>query len=80
MSYGRIVRIVASVRAACTRIEVRGRGDRIRTCDFLLPKQALYQAELHPESSCPRKRAGIAEGRALSGRAAGLSMQDAGAG
>jgi hypothetical protein len=24
------------------------RGDRIRTCDFLLPKQALYQAELRP--------------------------------
>src|SRR5688500_2568879 len=29
---------------------VFGRGDRIRTCDILLPKQALYQAELHPES------------------------------
>jgi hypothetical protein len=27
----------------------RSRGDRIRTCDFLLPKQALYQAELRPE-------------------------------
>ena len=26
-----------------------GRGDRIRTCDFYLPKVALYQAELHPE-------------------------------
>src|SRR5690606_33675272 len=25
-----------------------GRGARIRTYDFLLPKQALYQAELHP--------------------------------
>lgn len=23
-----------------------GRGDRIRTCDILLPKQALYQTEL----------------------------------
>ena len=27
-----------------------GLGDRIRTCDLLLPKQALYQAELRPES------------------------------
>ena len=27
-----------------------GRGDRIRTCDFYLPKVALYQAELHPDS------------------------------
>ena len=26
-----------------------GRGDRIRTCDLLLPKQALYQAELRPD-------------------------------
>lgn len=25
-----------------------GRGDWIRTSDILLPKQALYQAELHP--------------------------------
>ncbi len=25
-----------------------GRGDRIRTCDLLLPKQALYQTELRP--------------------------------
>jgi hypothetical protein len=25
-----------------------GRGDRIRTCDFPLPKRALYQAELLP--------------------------------
>ncbi len=29
--------------------EIFGRGDRIRTCDLLLPKQALYQAELRPE-------------------------------
>ncbi len=27
----------------------RNRGDRIRTCDLLLPKQALHQAEPHPE-------------------------------
>ena len=25
------------------------RGDRIRTCDFLVPNQALYRAELRPE-------------------------------
>ena len=29
-------------------IAVFGRGDRIRTCDILLPKQARYQAALHP--------------------------------
>ena len=28
-----------------------GRGGQIRTDDFLLPKQALYQAELRPEGS-----------------------------
>ena len=28
-----------------------GRGDRIRTCDLPLPKRALYQAELRPEST-----------------------------
>ena len=26
------------------------RGDRIRTCDFLVPNQALYQAELRPDN------------------------------
>ncbi len=25
-----------------------GRGDRILTCDLLVPNQALYQAKLHP--------------------------------
>ena len=25
------------------------RGDMIRTCDLLVPNQALYQAELRPE-------------------------------
>ncbi len=29
-----------------------GRGDRIRTCDILLPKQARYQAALLPDSVC----------------------------
>ena len=28
--------------------KARGRGGRIRTGGILLPKQALYQAELHP--------------------------------
>ncbi len=28
---------------------ISGRGGQIRTDDFLLPKQALYQAELRPE-------------------------------
>ena len=27
------------------------REDRIRTCDPLLPKQVLYQAELRPEKT-----------------------------
>ena len=27
------------------------RGDRIRTCDILLPKQARYQTALHPVTS-----------------------------
>lgn len=27
------------------------RGDRIRTCDILVPNQALYQAELRPGES-----------------------------
>ena len=27
-----------------------GRGERIRTSDILLPKQALHRAELHPEA------------------------------
>ena len=29
---------------------VFGRGDRIRTCDILLPKQTLYQAEPRPDA------------------------------
>ncbi len=28
-----------------------GRGDMIRTCDTLLPKQVLYQAELRPDQN-----------------------------
>src|SRR3546814_7547014 len=30
-----------------------GRGDRIRTCDILLPKQARYRAALLPEPPMP---------------------------
>ena len=29
----------------------RGRGERIRTSDILLPKQALHRTELHPDSA-----------------------------
>ena len=32
------------------RVEFSGRGERIRTFDILLPKQALYQTELRPET------------------------------
>ena len=32
-----------------------GRDGQIRTDDFLLPKQALYQAELRPVSHCERR-------------------------
>ena len=32
-------------------IQESGRGDRIRTCDLLVPNQALYQAKLHPEET-----------------------------
>ncbi len=28
-----------------------GRGERIRTFDILVPNQALYQTELHPETN-----------------------------
>ena len=31
------------------RVGFSGRGERIRTFDILLPKQALYQTELRPE-------------------------------
>ena len=34
-----------------------GRGERIRTSDFYLPKVALYQAELHPDSESKASRA-----------------------
>ena len=31
----------------------KNRGDRIRTCDLLVPNQALYQAKLHPVIELP---------------------------
>ncbi len=38
-----------------------GRGDRIRTCDPLLPKQMRYQAALRPERGgvCTRSLGGV---------------------
>ena len=30
--------------------EKNGRGNRTRTCDLMLPKHALYQTELYPDS------------------------------
>lgn len=35
----------------CAAFLITGRGERIRTFDILLPKQALYQTELHPETN-----------------------------
>ena len=35
-------------RVDCEDQKVRSAGDRIRTCDFLRPRQARYQAALHP--------------------------------
>jgi hypothetical protein len=35
-----------------------GRGDTIRTCDILLPKQALYRAELRPDEAAIIARGG----------------------
>ena len=38
----------ASASASFLVSQADGRGGQIRTDDFLLPKQALYQAELRP--------------------------------
>ncbi len=38
---------------------IRGRGERIRTSDFYLPKVALYQAELHPDYEGPATLIGM---------------------
>lgn len=34
---------------------INGREDRIRTCDLLVPNQALYQAKLLPENGAPKR-------------------------
>jgi hypothetical protein len=39
-----------------------GRGERIRTSDILLPKQARYQAALRPESMLRKRRGYITDG------------------
>ncbi len=43
-----------SPRFGWVRLDI-GRGDRIRTCDPLLPKQMRYQTALHPEQRGKRK-------------------------
>ena len=37
----------------CAQLLMNGRGDRIRTCDPLLPKQMRYQAALLPDTRRP---------------------------
>ena len=37
----------------CAQLLMNGRGDRIRTCDPLLPKQMRYQAALLPDTLTP---------------------------
>ena len=45
------------LRASCQRLSRQvkkrenGRGDRIRTCDLVVPNHALYQAKLRPDLS-----------------------------
>ena len=34
----------------CETLVISGRGERIRTSDILLPKQARYQAALRPDT------------------------------
>ncbi len=60
----------------CNDLKINGRGGQIRTDDILLPKQALYQAELRPvtrrtirkrDRPCKAKAAGPVLSRVLSG-------------
>lgn len=44
-----------------------GRGGEIRTLDLLLPKQALYQAKLHPVRSTEGLRIEAGVNAALAG-------------
>ena len=48
-------------------LEAGGRGERNRTSDILLPKQALYQAELRPEKfkTIPELRPPVRNGRGV---------------
>ena len=49
LSYGQLTYVInAYIRASFYTIKL-GRGGEIRTPDILLPKQARYQATLHPE-------------------------------
>src|SRR5690606_32128096 len=51
-------------------LDLIGRGDRIRTCDFYVPNVALYQAELHPDSRAAnfRQCCGVRQGVGVAGR------------
>ena len=40
---------IGKIERAKPGVLVSGRGDRIRTCDILLPKQARYRAALLPD-------------------------------
>ena len=44
-----ILRKIQLTQSSKQRHQRRNRGDRIRTCDLVVPNDALYQAELHPE-------------------------------
>ena len=41
--------VIRSSSSSSEQLSLNGRSDRIRTCDVLLPKQVLYQAELRSE-------------------------------
>ena len=43
-------KINKKVASNATFLFISGRGERIRTFDILVPNQALYQTELHPET------------------------------
>ena len=43
------IRSVVAIRTVSQLRFLFGRSDKIRTCDLLVPNQALYQTEPHPE-------------------------------
>ena len=51
-----------------------GRGDRIRTCDLLVPNQALYQAKLRPDADAPDYAENVGSGKRFRGRRAGHGL------